>query len=69
MVNNSMLANVQETNVGVSKVQYCYKTAGIQALCVVNGGLCLSYFCYKKNRKINQSTRYVTEACHTMRFD
>lgn len=29
----------------------------------------LSYFCYKKNRKINQSMRYVTEACHTMRFD
>lgn len=25
------------------------KTAGIQALCVVNERICLSYFCYKKN--------------------
>lgn len=26
-------------------------------------------FLLLKKRKINQSMRYVTEACHTMRFD
>lgn len=50
------------------------KTAGIQALCVVhvpvNEGVCHIFVTKKTHKKkISDKVCYVTEACHTMRFD